>query len=101
MKKLILAIGLLFATSAFADGYYGHGLRHGGHYRSGGEWVAPLIIGGVIGYELNRARQPAPPPVVYAPPPPVYTPPPTPYGYHYENILDAYCNCYRVVLVPN
>jgi hypothetical protein len=33
--------------------------------------------------------------VVYQPP----VLPPAPYGYHYEQILDANCNCYRWVLV--
>ena len=34
---------------------------------------------------------------------PVYyqQPNPAPSGYHQENILDANCNCYKTVLVPN
>ena len=33
--------------------------------------------------------------VIYVPP--GY--PPAPYGYHYEQLLDANCNCYRWVLI--
>ena len=62
-----------------------------------------MIAGGIITYALTR---PAPPVVVQQPVPvtvypPVSSPPYPPYGYHYENILDAYCNCYRTVLVQN
>ena len=66
-------------------------------YRSSNDWVGPAIIGGIIGYELGRPRY-NPPAVVY---PPVSSPPYPPYGYHYEQMLDAYCNCYRTVLVQN
>jgi hypothetical protein len=39
---------------------------------------------------------------VYVQPNPVYTPPPMPpYGYHHEQMLDANCNCYVTILVPN
>lgn len=101
MKKLVLAFCLFCASVAHAD-WRGHGIRHGGYHGGGNDWVAPLIIGGIIGYEINQARQPA---VVYAPAPqPVYVPPvapAAPYGYHYIQILDANCGCYRVVLAPN
>ena len=102
MKKYALVFLLLFAATAQAQGIR-HEWRHGGYYRGGNDWLAPALIGGVIGYELSR---PAPPPVVYSPPvimqpPVVYNPAPAPYGYHYINILDANCNCYRLVLTPN
>lgn len=103
MKRVIFLVLAFFATTAFADGWRGHGIRHE-HYHSGGNnWVAPLIIGGVIGYEISRN---SPPPVVYAPPPVVYSPqpyqlPPAPLGYHYEHLVDASCNCWRYVIVPN
>jgi len=99
----ILAMSALFAYSsdARADGWH-HG---GGHYvyRPGYGWVVPSVIGGVIGYELARPRQPD---VVIVQPQPVMPPPaapvwPQPAGYHWEAILDASCNCYRTVLVPN
>ena len=102
MKKVIFVVcGLFAAATASADGFRHEGWRGGYEHRGGGDWVGPIILGGVIGYELSRPR-PAPT-VVYGPPPVVYTPAPAPvpYGYHYEQILDANCNCYRMVLAPN
>ena len=103
MKKLLLALTLLAtSTVALADGYGHH--NHGGYQRTGGDWIAPAIIGGVIGYAISQPRtvyvQPAPV-VVYQQPQVVYAGQMQPYGYHYEDILDSYCNCYRRVLVPN
>jgi len=47
MKKIALSlIFLAFAGSASAHGYY----------RGGGYWVAPAIVGGIVGYELGRPR---------------------------------------------
>lgn len=88
MKKLVL-VGLigLTALSAQANGHHGH--RQHGHHGSWG-WVAPALISGAVVYAATR------PPVIQQPPVVVQ-----PYGYHYENILDANCNCYRTVLVPN
>jgi hypothetical protein len=105
MKKLLaiftLCAGLSTCMIAHADGWH-HG---GGHYvyRPGFGWVVPSVIGGVIGYELARPVQPN---VVIVQPTPVAPPPaapvmPQPAGYHWEAILDASCNCYRTVLVPN
>jgi hypothetical protein len=67
VKKLIALLALTVAsTSAFADGHWGHGGGHGyhggyGHYEnhyhnSGVNWVAPALIGGIIGYELSQPR---------------------------------------------
>lgn len=76
MKKAlmgVIALGLLVvASSALAQ--HGHGIRHGHnhHYHRGhhghNNWIAPLIIGGTLGYVLTR---PAP---VYVEQPPVYVP---------------------------
>jgi hypothetical protein len=65
MKKLIVSLMLLFSASAFAQHHHHH--HHGGH--RGGYWVAPAIIGGIIGYELGRPRYvyEAPPVVVQQP----------------------------------
>ena len=51
MKKL-LAIGLfVISTAAAAQHHHGHWRHgHGGHWH----WVAPTLIGGVIGYEIAR-----------------------------------------------
>jgi hypothetical protein len=93
IKKLLLVglVGLSLSAQAHPYG------PHWGHYHSG--WVAPLVIGGAVGYAL-AAR---PPTVVIQQPPSVYYPayPQAPWGYHYENILDANCQCYRLVLVQN
>jgi hypothetical protein len=81
MKKLIAILLLtLTAGSAMAQhhGHRSHGGYHGGHRGHGGNWIAPAIIGGVIGYGLSRPYyEPyyAPPPVYYTPPPVVYSPP--------------------------
>lgn len=101
----ILAMSALFASAdARADGWR----HHGGHYvyRPGYGWVFPTVIGGVIGYEIARSAPPAPQTVIIqqpAPvmPPPGVVPPAPPYGFHWEAILDANCNCYRSVMVPN
>jgi len=70
--------------------------RHHGHHHNNHNWgwVAPALIGGAIVYGATRSA-PQPPPVVYQQP----ALPPAPYGYHYEQILDANCNCYRWVLI--
>jgi hypothetical protein len=109
MKKIITALALigLTTTPALADGYRGHhggyhgGYGHYGNHYHGNDWIAPAIIGGIVGYAIAQPRtvyvQPQPQ-VIYQPQ--VYSTIP-PGGYHYETILDAYCNCYRTVLVQN
>lgn len=91
MKKLIALVLTLLSITAMAQHRHGHH-QHGGH---GWGWVAPALIGGAIVYGATR---PAPPPVVYQTQP-IQALPPAPYGYRYEQILDANCNCYRWVLV--
>jgi len=55
MKKfLFFIVASLFSITASAQYTHWHS-RHG-HYYSHDRWVAPLIIGGVIGYELNKSR---------------------------------------------
>ena len=99
MKKLLAVLTLCVAsTGAFAQHYH-HGYR-GGYGYGGWGWVAPAVIGGAVVYAATRPPvvvQQTPPPVVVVQPP--QTLPPAPYGYHYETILDANCNCYRTVLV--
>ena len=83
MKKLILALSMLavFGT-ANAQWHHHGGYYRGGGYYQGGNWVAPAIIGGVIGYELGRPRYYEPPVVVQQPvivqQQPVYTVTPSP-----------------------
>ena len=67
MMKKILLIGLLTLSSVA----YAHGPH--GYWRpapSGGwHWVAPALIGGVIGYEIARPPVYTQPPVVVQQPP--------------------------------
>ena len=63
MKKLIFATLLLVSATAMAQHHHGHWQRHGG----GWGWVAPVVIGGVIGYEIAQPR----PPVVVTQQPPI------------------------------
>jgi len=85
MKKLVAILLLaLTATTAMAQ-HHGHGLRYNhhrhGHYYGGG-WVAPLIIGGAVGYALTR---PAP---VVVEQPPVYVQP------QYPSVAQPQCTRY-------
>jgi hypothetical protein len=103
MKKVLLALSL-FAVVGTANaqwhhhGYYGY---RGPCYGCG-NWVAPMILGGVIGYEINRANQT---PVIVQQPPvivqsqPVIQQPPV--GYHWEEMIDPATNTRKIVLVPN
>lgn len=92
MKKLLLTLLIVFTGLAHAQyPHHNHRHHHGG---MGYGWVAPAIIGGIVTYELTR------PQTVIVQQPQVVQPS-APYGYHYENILDANCNCYRLVLVQN
>lgn len=94
MKKILVALFAMVALSAYADGWH----RHGGS----GYGLFPLIIGGVIGYEVGkhnddrreeqqyrREEQPPQRGVVID-------------GVVYVEVLqyDQGCNCYRKVLVP-
>ena len=106
MKRILLVTLLAtLSTNVLADGREGRGSGYGGyrggyHGGNGMGWIAPLAIGGLIGYELNR--QPTviyqQPPVVYQQAPMVNVQPNQPI-YQYQNIYDNNCLCYRQVLV--
>ena len=68
MKKLV-SIFILSASmaSAYAHGPHGYWRQHNGG--GGWHWVAPAIIGGVIGYEIARPPIYTQPPVVVQQPP--------------------------------
>jgi hypothetical protein len=58
MKKIVLLVTLLLAVGTASA--HGHWV-----YRNGGwGWVAPAVVGGVIGYEVARPPIYAPAPVV-------------------------------------
>ena len=107
MKKLLLSLSLLavLGTASAHEGFRGYrgGYYHGGCY--GCNWIAPALIGGVIGYELNRPNtvyvEPAP---VYVPPPVVYTQPTIqapPAGMHWQEMVDPQTGVRKIVAVPN
>ena len=91
--SLMLVTGTSQANPRHHHGHHGHY----GHVRNA-DWIAPLVIGSVVTYALTR---PVPQPVVVQPQQVYPNIPPAPYGFHYENVLDANCNCYRLVLVSN
>ena len=98
MKKLLLALSMLCVVGT-AGAQWHHGCCYRGGY--GGGWVAPALIGGVIGYELSR---PAPviveqQPVIVQPPVSVVQQPPI--GYHWQEMIDPATNTKKIVLVPN
>lgn len=106
MKKL-LALFLLSSAAITASAhccYRGGYVHH--YYNGGGGWVAPAIIGGVIGYELSRPNTVyvEQQPVIVQQPPVVYTQqtlPLPPAGYHWQEMIDPQTNIRKVVLVPN
>lgn len=110
MRRALALILLAFtftATPVLAHGPYRPPPPAHHHH---GRWVAPLIIGGMVGYTLSRPNYvyAAPPPTYYAVPPTAYYPSPEPVptwappaGYHYEQRLDAGCNCWRWFIVSN
>jgi hypothetical protein len=94
LQTITLASLIMVSGASQANPYYHH--HHRGYYNPYG-WVAPLVIGGVVGYVITRPQ----PVIIQQQPQPSIYQPQVPYGYRYENILDANCNCYRLVLVQN
>ena len=113
MKKIlfIALIAASFSSTVFADRDrlerrqdYQYRPHPDARWHSDAGWLIPAIIGGVLIYGVVNS-QPRPP-VVVQPPPQYYPiepnqPQQPPIGYHWEQILDGNCNCYRVVLVGN
>jgi hypothetical protein len=70
-------------------------------YSTGANFLAPALIGGVIGYELAR------PNTVYVEPSVVYAQPPVtmvqqpPVGYHWQQMMNPQTGQLQTVLVPN
>lgn len=87
MKRILAAV-LLSLVSLSTVAQHRH---HNHHYRpshSHGHWVAPLIIGGVVGYAITRNNEPV---VVQQPPvvvqPPAVMPAPVPYCTAWTEVL--------------
>jgi len=93
LLQLLMAASLMISATSQAHPYGGR--LYWAHSHS--EWVAPIVIGGAVGYALAARPQT----VVIQQPPNSYYQPQAPWGYHYENVLDANCQCYRLVLVQN
>ena len=112
MKKSILLgmISLTFAMSALADrdrfegrGEFDRRPHPDARWHNEAGWLIPSIIGGALVYGAMNSQ---PHPVVVQPQQQFYPIEPgqqqmPPVGYHWEQIVDANCNCYRVVLVRN
>ncbi len=89
MKKILLVafLAILSTTAVYAEGGHGGGWGRGGGERGGwgrgggwgGGWIAPVLIGGVIAYDLANPypyyAQPVPVYVQPYPAPEVATPP--------------------------
>ena len=95
MKNKILLALLLATVTTSSMAWY-----RGPHYGCGGCWVAPAIVGGVVGYELAR------PETVVIQQPPVYVTQPSvvqqpPVGFHWQEMIDPQTNMKKIVLVPN
>ena len=76
MKK-VLAIAILalatvpvMAQHRNNHGHQGHHGHHNHRAAGNGNWVAPLILGGVVGYAITRNNEPVlvQPPMVYSTP---------------------------------
>lgn len=95
LKSLVIVSAILTTGLSQANPnhrHYHHGHNHG-HVRNV-DWIVPLVIGGAVVHVLSQPKT-----VVVQQPPVSY--PPAPIGFRYEQILDANCNCYRIVLVQN
>lgn len=100
--KAILALTLLaLTTTALADGHHhypGGYIERGGVYythdhHSNVDWMAPMVIGGVVGYVLAQPKTTViqqPQVIVPAEPTPVY---------QWQTIFDESCSCQKRVLV--
>jgi hypothetical protein len=102
MKKILIALSMLAVVGTASAQWHHHGYyRGGGCYGCG--WIAPAIIGGVIGYEINRANPPVvvqqqPSVIIQQPQTVVQTPP---LGYHWEEMIDPQTGARKIVAVPN
>jgi hypothetical protein len=103
MKKILATLAMLITVTANAHGHYEHrGYHHRGYYNAPSyNWVAPAIISGIIGYGIARSQAPVVVQPYTAVPQAQFDLPAAPYGFRWLQILDAGCNCYRMVLVQN
>ena len=55
MKKLIALVLITLSATAMAQHHHHHHRHNGWGYNG---WIAPVIVSGVIGYEIARRQQP-------------------------------------------
>jgi len=72
MKSKILGFVILLMAGTASAHWHGGGCCYRPYY--GGDWVAPAIIGGVIGYELSRPQVVVQPPIIVQQPPVISDP---------------------------
>lgn len=110
MKKNVV-IGMVLIgcmTSAIADrdrfnrrDDYNRRPHPDAHWHDDAGWLVPALIGGILVYgamnSQSNTQQPQQPSYAVTPGQ-QQTPPP---GFHWEQIADANCNCYRMVLVKD
>jgi len=58
MKKIIALVLVTLSATAMAQHGFRHHHHHGYHLGHNYNWIAPTIIGGVIGYEIARNQPP-------------------------------------------
>ena len=74
MKRVLLVTALVLSSVPAMAQHHGYGYGYHRHYHGGygGGWIAPLIIGGAVGYAITRAPDPVivqqPPVIVQQPP---------------------------------
>ncbi|MDD2781596.1 hypothetical protein [Sulfuricurvum sp.] len=103
----VMSAALIITSSVYASGGHDHGrgyaspkhMKMSNNYHSNrhsnGNWVVPLVIGGVLGYVLSEPRRES---VTYVSSVPVvYNPQPT---YQEQWVYFSDCDCQRKVLVP-
>jgi hypothetical protein len=104
MKRTLIAITLAAGLITPALAQHHQGFRHFDHHahRGGGwGWVAPTIIGGLVGYEIARANQPVyvQPSSVYVQPNPVYVQQAPAYVQYPTVIIDGVTYTRQVMIV--
>ncbi len=89
MKQLLAVLALMLCcNTASAHGYY---------YTNGGDWVVPMVVGGVIGYVIKGQQQQRP--LIINQPARIVSPPGAAPVYQYQWVFDPNCNCQYQVLV--
>ena len=69
MKTILAAVLMAFSTATLAHQPRMYQVQHYHQHLRNQDWIAPLILGGVIGYGISQTRQPVqqPPVIVQQP----------------------------------